>query len=135
MQVVTPYDVIDRIGLRATVQVQGAVLDVQNGSGLGCDSITGGNAPLLPPHSPRTQEDRHPGHTGSNNPSLRKEASFTDVEAAHHDALQIATDNALDTGPSFQAPLRRGGCAGNSGRKQKPDGPAAGSSKSLFGNG
>jgi hypothetical protein len=30
-QVVTPYDVIDRVGLRAMVQVQGAILDVQNG--------------------------------------------------------------------------------------------------------
>jgi hypothetical protein len=43
-QVVTPYDVIDRIGLRAMVQVQGAVLDVQNG--LGRDTITGGDAPI-----------------------------------------------------------------------------------------
>ena len=113
------------------MQVQEAVLDVQNGSGLGCDSITGGNAPLSPPHSPRTQEDRHPGHPGSNNPSLRKKARPTDVETTDHDASEIATDNTQDTGPNFQVPLRRGGRAGNSGRKQNPD---AGRLRSLFGN-
>jgi hypothetical protein len=133
MQVVTPYDVIDRIGPRATVQVQGAILDVQNG--LGRDSITGGDAPITPPHSPRTLEDRHPGHPGSNNPSLRKKARPTDVETVDHDELEIGIDNAQDTAPDLQAPLRRGGRAGNQGQKPKPDGPAAGHSISLFGNG
>ncbi len=130
---VTPYDAIDRIGLRAMVQVEGAILDVQNG--LGRDNITGGDAPITPPHSPRSRGDHHPGHPGSNNPSLRKKARPTDFENADHDALEIATDYAPNMPPTLQAPSQRGWRAGNQGRMPKPDGPAAGRSRSLFGNG
>ena len=53
----------------------------------------------MPPHSPRSQEDRHPAHPGSSNPSLRKKARPTDSENADHDALEIATDNAPNMPP------------------------------------
>ena len=84
-QVITPYNVIDRIGLR--VQVQGAVEDDSLEED---ESMREIGVPCSPPRSPRlgsAEQDRHPGHPGSNNPTLRKKAKPIDL----HQGLQPET--------------------------------------------
>lgn len=85
MKVITPYDVIDRIGLR--VQVQRAIEGVEAASMAEGERIMENGVPhQSPPSSPRlgsAEEDRHPAHLGSSNPALRKKTR------PNHPALMI----------------------------------------------
>jgi hypothetical protein len=111
MKVITPYDVIDRIGLR--VQVQRAIEGVEAASMAEGERIMENGVPhQSPPSSPRlgsAEEDRHPAHPGSGNPALRKKT--------RPDDLQCQQDLQPETGAAgIRAPAKRGGRAGNAGR-------------------
>ena len=140
VQLITPYDVIDRIGAPSG-PFPAAAADVQ----ARCSMTMDGGTPLSPPHSPREdpgEADRHPGHPGSNNPALRKKArAFRPIQAeadageapdVSQPPQQFQTENRA---ARIQAPVKRGGRAGNAGRKPGPSGPDTGArSRALFGN-
>ena len=125
MKVITPYDVIDRIGLRA--QVQGAREGVEAASIAEGEAIIDSGMPhQSPPCSPRSgsaEGDRHPGHPGSNNPALRKKTRLPTDPQRQQD-LQPETGAAR-----IPAPPKRGGRAGNGGNAGRPKGV-----KNLFGS-
>jgi hypothetical protein len=131
-KMITPYDVIDRIGAQGRL-LPAAAADEQAG-GRSRMMTLDGDSPPSPPHSPR-KEHSDPGGSGpgSNNPALRKkqrpledEAAVT-VEQADSQPSQHFQLETVAAGMQASVPGKRGGRTANAGRKAGPR------SRALFG--
>ena len=154
VKTITPYDVIDRIGAQGRL-LPAAAADDQAGGRSGMMTLYG-DAPHSPPHSPRAREDSRMEHSdpggqgpGSNNPALRKKLRplrpiEAGTEGLEDEAAVTVEPGETDSQPPqhFQpetgaagmqasVPGKRGGRAGNTGRKAK--GPRM-SLRGQFGN-